>query len=397
MDRRGRIALFLVLLAAAFLPSAFSEDLVDPAMVESQNKFGLKVFQKLAEQNADKNVLFAPLQTGALLRMFYDAAAGQTQKEMASVLETGAMTQEEVFNRGAGLWMLSQNTEKEEVEFLSPLTFLGSQDTHFTDDFARRTLFYKMKPMSYDFHHPYMTATIMDWIQKSTKRKIQNVTSYFDPDSKVVLLDGFYFKGKWAVPLRDRRKPHPFTAASGIEKPTTFMTASAPFEFYKDDHFEAVNLRYSTGRYSLYVFLPDAGKKLAEFLSSLREEKIQNWISGFLERPGTVNLPKFRAQNNWDLRPVLQLLGMKTAFEPQADFKQAFLVDSGPGPLGSVEQAAVFEAYEDAVPKPPPLVEEDEAISSGDHFTLTAGRPFFYIIRDNKTGVWLALGAVSEF
>jgi serine protease inhibitor len=374
----------------------FAKDLVDPDLVYSQNQLALKIFQKAEPQSKEANKIFAPLGTATLLRFFYQGARGPAQQEMAAVLGVEGLEPEVVANRNAGLWMLSKNSDKEEVEYFAPMSFLGAQDTAVLEDFARKAAFFKITPKSYDLKHPYMPYTINDWIKNNTAKKIQDATRYFDPSSPLALFEAFYFKGKWGDHFRTEKKPLPFTAADGSQNPVDFMTADGNFGYYREDSFEAVSLPFSTGRYGLYVFLPAKNSDLNALLSGLTAGGLESSLKGFLERPGKVTIPKFTVQSGWDLRSVLKSLGMEKAFTEGADFRLIFTSLTGRTFLGSFEQQAVFVADEESVPSRGPVPQDIDVSPRHERFSLTAGRPFFFLVRDNKTQVWLALGTVTR-
>ncbi len=397
MIRKKLLGAGIFILALFLSRSVFAEDLVDPQMVQAQNKFALKSFQKLAANNPEGNKIFSALGTGTLLRLFYRDSGGVTREEMAKVLEIEGLEPEVVTNRNGGLWVLSRNTGKpEEVEYWSPMTFLGSDQTEFREDFLRRAGFYKIIPRSYDLKHPFMPVTINEWVKTNTSRRIDNLTLSFDPESPVAVFDAFYFKGKWGVPFNKEEKPAGFFK-NGSGNAVSFMAAEGNFDFYRDDTFEGVNLPFSTGRYSLYVLVPSAQTALPDFVASLNASDLENWLRGFLDRPGRVEIPAFRTESDWDVRALLKSLGMERAFSENGDFRQAFANVHNHHFLGSFEQKAVFFVDTESVGAPRTAVPYDiDASPRHERFSLSVNRPFFFILRDNKTGIWLAAGSVSN-
>ena len=53
-----------------------------------------------------------------------------------------------------------------------------------------------------DFENPKSAQTINDWADEKTHGKIQNVVQFpFDPNTRLILANAIYFKGKWAEPF----------------------------------------------------------------------------------------------------------------------------------------------------------------------------------------------------
>jgi len=103
-----KLNLFLVLLLGmAFLqcskdPTAtdrgVSRELTaaEKLLVESDNKFGLKLFKEIIKEEKDKNVFISPLSVSMALGMTYNGANGSTQEAMQKTLELSGLTIQEI-------------------------------------------------------------------------------------------------------------------------------------------------------------------------------------------------------------------------------------------------------------------------------------------------------------
>jgi len=69
---------------------------VEKQIVESDNKFGLKLFKQIVKEEKDKNVFISPLSVAMALGMTYNGASGETQKAMQQTLELNGLSVEEV-------------------------------------------------------------------------------------------------------------------------------------------------------------------------------------------------------------------------------------------------------------------------------------------------------------
>lgn len=373
--------------------SAFAEDKIDPAIVNSQNAFAVKSFQAIYAQKERPNLFFAALDAGTFLRSLIPFVKKPHLETLLQVLETGKLTVEEIPNRSAGLWMISHNKEKEDIDYYAGMSLIGEYSIQFKPDFLARQKFYKIIPRSYDLKHPGMTASVEMWLKDSSKSKLWGITDYFDPEGPLNFFQGYYFKGRWSWEME--------TVSSGNfknpekEMSVPMLAVSGPFEFYKDDVFEAVSIPYGTGLYSLFIFMPAESVTLPDFIEKLNEKDLREWTSAFLERPGRVVFPFFSVSNNLDLRKNFKSMGLESFFAPPANF-----VAIGQAPfqiyLGSMEQKAVFEMDEKSVANPLQRVPEIDAGAQRDHFNFTASRPFFFMLRNNKTRVFSGLGVVED-
>lgn len=389
-----RSAFLFILLTSLSVSAARAEDIIDPLIVDSQNRFAVKTFQAVYAQKETPNVFFAPLNAGTFLRSLIYFTQGPALPALLSALETGDMSPDEVTTRSAGLWMISQNKEKEEIEIYSPMSVLGNKDVEFKQDFAGRLKFYKIFPKSYDLNHEGMKKSLEEWIVQNSNKKNYYITNYFDPGTPVVFMEGFYFKGRWAAKFETVSTSR-FHNAQGKELHVPMLAASGPFEFFKDDAFQAVNVPYGTGLYSLFIFMPSEPGTLSDFVGALTADNLKNWTRQFLERPGRVLFPRFTVRNSIDLRKAFKASGFETIFSPEADFS---LIAQAPRRiyLGSMEQSAVIELDGQSVSKPLPHVPELDGSAQQDSFSFKARRPFFFMLRNNKTRAIAGLGAVED-
>src|SRR5208282_4883793 len=86
--------------------------------------------------------------------------------------------------------------------------------------------------------------------------------------------------------------------------------------------YQAVRLPYQGGDLAMYVFLTDTNYSPETLVQNLDAENWRRVTSvGFSDHDGLVVLPKFKLENTFDLKPPLQKLGLKTAFNQDlADF-----------------------------------------------------------------------------
>jgi serpin B len=176
------------------------------------------------------------------------------------------------------------------------------------------------------------------------------------------------------------------------------MSQSGNYLYHRGDKFQAVSLPYGNGGVSLYLFLPDQGSSIDEFLNGLGYEKWNEWINNFADTPGEVKLPRFKIDYEKTLNDPLKALGMEVAFNSRkADFsgirteKDLY--------ISEVKHKAVAEVNEEGT-------EAAAATSVGisvtsireprEPFKFIADRPFLMVIRDSQTGAILFMGTVMD-
>jgi len=368
-------------------------------LAAASNAFGFDLFQQLWRQAVNKNVFFSPLSVTVALAMTYNGAAGETKNDMARALKIEGMNNAELNRASADLLKALKSADpKIELDIANSLWARGGM--RFNEDFlARNRQFYGAEISTLDFNSPQSVATINRWVSAGTRGKIGRIIDNIDPQQVMFLINAVYFKGQWQKRFeKTLTKEQPFHLIGGQQKPAPMMAQSGNYLYHRGDKFQAVSLPYGKGGVRLYLFLPDQGSSLDEFLKGLSFQKWEEWINNFNNTPGDVKLPRFKLDYEKTLNDALKSVGMEVAFNPrEADF-------SGIRPerdlyISEVKHKAVVEVNEEGT-------EAAAATSVGisvtsvqeprERFTFVADRPFLMAIRDSQTGAILFMGAVME-
>ena len=171
-----------------------------------------------------------------------------------------------------------------------------------------------------NFQDPATVQKINDWVSARTHKKIPTILAPpLDPRLRLVLLDAIYFKGKWLAPF-DTNLTHelPFTLSNGQTVPHPRMSRTGHYNYCEEDRFQAVELPYAGGEISMFVFLPKGG--LDGFLKTFTLADCEASLLRMRSREGTVEVPRFKLENQYDLTRVLPGMGMSLAFTTRADF-----------------------------------------------------------------------------
>ncbi len=130
---------------------------------------------------------------------------------------------------------------------------------------------------------------------------------------------------------------------------------------------------------------------MAQLEQQLTPKKIQNWLSSinYSKYPTSIQLPKFKVDAKFELKPVLSKMGMVSAFDDSAaDFsgmngrKDLFLKEAIYQTVVHVDELGTEAAGATAA--------IGELRCVGGKFS--ADRPFIFLIRDKQSGSILFLG-----
>ena len=363
----------------------------------ADNAFGFKLLAETRKALPGRNVFQSPVGMALALALAGNGARGQTWQQIAATLQLEGLAPA-AWNEGNKLLLahLVALDPKIKLEIANSLwTQAGAPiKPAFISDCQKS---YQAEVAAVDFKSPATVKKINDWVSQGTHGKI---TSLFDPplspDLRLILVDAIYFKGNWEKPFDPKlTRDQPFTLRGGQTAPHPRMSRKERMRYLESAGFQAVALPYSGRQVSLYVFLPK--ENLDKFLPDLTPENWEQWMPQFRLREGTLELPRFKLENQYELTGELKALGMPRAFSRQAEFAG---ISDEPLLISQVVQKTFVEVNE---------VGTEAAAASGigmralairaptePPFTMIVDRPFYVAIREDQTGTILFHGAIED-
>jgi len=362
-------------------------------IVLANNNFGFRIFSELNKRKQKENVFISPTSISFALAMTYNGALGETQKQMAKTLGIENFTLEQVNQTNLELTIQLQSTDSMVILNIANSLWIKQGEKIKPDFLDRNKKFYDAEITMLNFGDPKAPDIINNWISKKTANKINKVIEKIEKDVFLYLINAIYFKGKWANQFdKYKTKDDTFYLLRGKQKQIPMMSQSGNYRYMQDKNFQAVSLPYGNGRMSMYIFLPNTNSNLTKFLKNLNAENWNKWIGQFKEMDGDITLPRFKIEYNTLLNEPLKKLGMPIAFTTQADFTN---MTSGPAWISRVIHKTFIDVNEEGTEAAAvTVVEMMKGISQ--QFNMKVDRPFFCVIRDNKTGSNLFMGIVVE-
>jgi serine protease inhibitor len=399
-------------LFAGVLPAFASASLAAPAAIpeiaQANTAFAADLYQR--EHTKAGNLFFSPYSISTALAMTYAGTRGQTANEMAQVLHF-TLPQAQVPAAFASLTERLNAVATNKQATLDIANSLWCQKNFpFTDAFLKLTRdSFGAEARSVDFvaNTEGARQEINSWISKKTQDKIQDLLQrgQISTDTRLVLCDAVYFKGKWQSQFDAKAtRPEPFFTAPSQQVQTTLMFQSLRLRSRQFDNFSLFSLPYGATTdtnqpsVSMVVLLPREVDGLAALEAQLNAANLGQWLASADAAPevkSELYLPRFKLNCRLDLAKDLAAMGMPAAFGSSADFSgmngQRNLT------LSQVVHQAVIDVNEEgteaaaatAVGVSALAVRRPNPVFRVDH-------PFIFLIRENQTGSLLFLGRVVD-
>jgi len=376
---------------------------VEKRLIESDNKFGLKLFKEIVKEgSSDSNVFISPLSVAMALGMTYNGAAGETQKAMQEALELEGFTLEEVNQCYQHLLeSLAQLDPKVEFGVANSIWYRESEyGPAPREEFLNLCdEYYSALVRGLDFNDPSSVDTINMWVDEKTNGRIQEIVDKpIDRLAMMFLINAIYFKGTWTYEFDENETKDDwfFLPGDSTRKPCRMMEQKALFGYFENHAFRAVDLPYGDEDFRMTVFVPPYGADLNSLIREFDQEKLNYWLSCFENDSVSVYLPRLKLEYDVKLNDVLTALGMGIAFNPQfADFSKMY--EHFQVYIHEVKHKTFVEVNEEGTEAAAVTSVGIRAESRGDPpFTLRAERPFVFMIRENVSGTILFIGKIVD-
>ncbi len=376
---------------------------VDEELTSANLKFALKVFNKIEEQNSDENIFISPLSLSIALAMTYNGALEETYEAMSTTLEFQNMSLDKVNEEFLKLIKSLQACDSNVELSIANSIWIRDGFPVKPGFIERNENFYLSQVSNLDFNLPNAPDIINNWVEENTNGKITDLIQQISPLEVMFLINALYFKGQWKFQFDEADTEEDiFHLSDGTTKIVLMMKSSGKdYKYYFDDNFSAVRMPYGRDKISMYVFLPKGEYNLDDFIASIDAENWNNWMNSFDSLSNIFeyeedyecfefNLPKFKLEYEKELNDALKALGMEIAFTDYANFGE---ISEGPLWINYVKQKAFIEINEQGSEAAAATV---VSMSYGSPPDFIVNRPFFFVIRDDRSGTILFMGKILD-
>ncbi len=370
------------------------------SLIQSDNRFGIKLFKEInIQEERNKNIFISPLSVSMALGMTYNGADGSTKEAMETTLELSGLTTEEINESYESLIELLTGLDPK-VKFQIANSIWYRQECSFEKQFIDLCkTYFNAEVSGLDFSDPEASSRIMNgWVDRNTNGKIEEIIDPNDIDSATMmfLINAIYFKGTWTYEFdKGLTADDQFTGSDGLKMPCKMMKQKGDFQYFETDDFQAIDLPYGDGKYSMTILLPKPHRTADWLITELSPENWTGWIGRFQTTSGTLYFPKFKLEYKITLNDVLKALGMEIAFGAGADFTRMY--EGGGLYIDKVKHKTFVEVDEEGTEAAAAtVVEMVKGIDSSSGFLMQVDRPFVFVIRESHSQTILFMGKIEE-
>jgi serpin B len=382
------------------------------APAKGNTKFALDLYLRLKDcVGLYENVVCSPFAVSLALATVHAGARGQTEGDLARVLQRTAAD---------GPWpaalaelrakLIAVATKEEFVLGLANGLWAPAGPPfikEFCDAVARA---YGADVKQADFSQEDPARNLMNqWLGDATRHMLDAAIarSELTQDARLVSITALCFKGYWAQSFGARQtldEPFWVNPHTKIVAPMMWHRGAFPyrqFPFHFADRVQVLELPYAGEEFAMVLLLPEGIEGIIELEHTLGRQKgkLDGWLSGLHCQEVEAALPKFAFRSRFNLGDSLGELTLGNACaKDEADF-------TGMRPEGTLFLSHMLHQA---------LVAIDEYGSDGDQAgggsktsrtigkaprivpLFRADHPFLFVIRDRGTGQILLIGRVMN-
>jgi len=368
-------------------------------IVSSSNQFGLDLLMKLKKNSQPPaNIFISPLSVFQALSMAANGAEGETLEQILAVLKNGSSLEAlNEANKSLREALLSSDAK---VKMTIANSMWVNQSFSLNPNFADvNKVNYDAKVQSLDFSQSEMAKnTVNTWVSDHTNGKIPSIVDNVTSDHALFLINAVYFKGQWMSKFDSKKTVlGPFTNSDKTSTQVAMMQQKTTVGYAQMNDYNAIDMPYGNGHFSMMVLLPNEGKSTTDVLNAMKLESESTLSHTLIPVEVNIKFPQLKVELDFELNDALAVLGMPKAFSNMAEFGK-ILSPVKPIAISKVKHKTFLEVNEDGT--------EAAAATSVEFYTtsmlpdneiyFTVNKPFVLAIREKDTHCILFLGAIEK-
>lgn len=367
---------------------------VQKTKASQDNNFAFELMKQTMANTDESNVFISPLSVSIALGMTWNGAVGNTKTEMEKTLNMSGMSVKEINE----YYKLMQST----LPDLDPKTKLSIANSiwyrnNFTakSDFLKANIDYfdaEISPL--DFNKQEAVDIINGWCSEKTNGLIPKVIEKIEAEQLMFLINAVYFKGIWVRQFKkeDTREAD-FTNERNAKVKVNMMNITDTFAYAEDDFAQYLEMPYGNKAFSMTVILPKSLPATTDF-NGLTTERFNKAVEKLANEKVVVMLPRFKVKNKFQLKPMLQAMGMQKAFTTGAEFDGIF--DVKPLYIGFVQHDTYVEVTEEGTEAAAVTTVGMTTTSLPNYPYFIVNKPFAFVIKENSSGIILFMGKIGN-
>jgi len=368
-------------------------------LAEQNNEFGFDILKKLYFNEPDSNIFISPMSISTALAMTLNGAEGETKTQILETMKLNEWDIQEINESFKNLLSILPNfDENVKLKIANSIWYNPSITVY--DDFLNTNKNYYFSEVNKTNVSKENLDKINNWCKNKTDGLIEEVIENFPPDFLMFLINAIYFKGSWTQEFDSKNTyDDSFFLSDVSNTPVKMMDYKGKvlIPYFENDIFQAVDLAYGNGDFSMSIFLPKNNNYSVDtILSMVNSENWNAWVNSFEKDSIFLKMPKFKLEFKKKLKNILKELGMIAPFESSNECSFSKMTNRCDAKISEVYHQSFLEVNEKGTEAAAVTVVEVVVESIPEEPVFTANKPFVFFIRNNKTNSILFSGVLNR-
>ncbi len=357
--------------------------------------FAVQLFKASMEDG--QNTLLSPFSVLCALAMTANGAEGETLAQMEKVL--GMPCDELNSYLYSYMASLPQN-DKYKLSIADSIWFTDNECFTVNHDFLQTNADYYNADI---YRAPFDRTTrddINSWVKEKTDGMIPEIIEEIPSDAVMYLVNALAFEAEWESIYENAQvREGVFTGEDGTTHNVEFMYSNEN-TYLEDENSVGFIKYYKDRKYAFVALLPNENMGMADYVSSLTGEHLNELISNGQSTLVRTSIPKFETEYSTEMSAVLAEMGMPDAFNGSAaDFTGLGTSSEGNIYIGRILHKTFISVGEKGTKAGAATVVEmsgEGAPAPIDEKEVYLNRPFVYMLIDCEANIPLFIGTMMN-
>ena len=343
-----------------------------------------------------ENILISPLSVIYALGMTGNGADSKTRQEFESVL---GIEIEELNDFSKNYINKINNLEGVDFNLADSIWVDKDRKINLNKEFKNIILENYNAEVYDEKFNDKTVKKINKWVDKNTNKMIPEIIDELSSNDIVILINALAFEGKWEDPYEEYQVEYGlFSNYDKTLSDVSFLTADVN-NYVSNGEACGFFKEYGGYEYGFFALLPEKDRSIDDFVENLSGEKFDELFQNIsYDYVVHTKIPKFEIEYGKNLQEPIKTMGLKNAFEPDADFslmtdeKEIYISDIIHKTYMKVDEKGTKAAAVTAV-KTESAMENPEEPKYKD---VILNRPFVYGIIDLETMMPVFTGVMNN-
>lgn len=310
------LGFYILLLATTFATNMSAANNHLQSVLQGNGLFTKNLYGIFAKSE-EGNIFFSPISIHAILSLAAQGSEGKTKQALVQTLNVPSI---EAAAEGYQHVMDKLNNVEDVALYMANKVYIKESYKLKQAFKTAVTKYFYSEIQSVNFSQSAAAAQIINsWIENKTNQKIKNLISEgdLDDDTRLVLVNAIYFKGKWAQPFDpERTRTEKFYVSNNDSIDVQMMHLTKHFYFKEDETLDAkvLEMPYTNKDVSMIVLLPNKRDGIAELEQKLEGVDLTKITENMYKQEVIVSLPKFKIETTMQLNDPLKKVGILYIF-----------------------------------------------------------------------------------